>query len=195
AYLAGFDIVRDCMNDDTVRGFMNKMLEEEVITTLPLDKKDLEDFAAAVQDRFNNHFVNHEMMSISLNSTSKWRARNMPSFLEYVEKTGKLPPCLTMSLAAYLAFYSNDLQALDEKGLHARRPKGNEYVINDDRWALEFFWNHREDTPEQLVHAALSNEEMWGRDLTAVPGLEEATVRNLKLIRGEGALAAFRSCL
>ena len=100
-----------------------------------------------------------------------------------------------MSLAAYLAFYSNDLQALDEKGLHARRPKGNEYVINDDRWALEFYWNHRADTPEQLVHAALSNEEMWGRDLTAVPGLEEATVRNLKLIRGEGALAAFRSCL
>jgi len=195
AYLAGFDIVRDCMNDDTVRGFMNKMLEEEVIPTLPLDRKDLEDFAAAVQDRFNNPFVNHELMSISLNSTSKWRARNMPSFLEYIEKTGKLPPCLTMSLAAYLAFYSNDLQALDEKGLHARRPKGNEYVINDDRWALEFYWNHRADTPEQLVHAALSNEEMWGRDLTAVSGLEEATVRNLKLIRGEGALAAFRSCL
>ena len=38
-------------------------------------------FAAAVQDRFNNPFVNHELMSISLNSTSKWKARNMPSFL------------------------------------------------------------------------------------------------------------------
>ena len=44
-----------------------------------------------MQDRFNNPFVNHELMSISLNSTSKWRARNMPSFLEYIEKNGKLP--------------------------------------------------------------------------------------------------------
>ncbi|MBR0150029.1 MAG: tagaturonate reductase, partial [Synergistaceae bacterium] len=26
AYLAGFDIVRDCMHNDTIRGFMNKML-------------------------------------------------------------------------------------------------------------------------------------------------------------------------
>ena len=92
AYLAGFDIVRDCMQDDTVRGFMNKMLNEEVIPTLPLDKKDLTDFASAVQDRFNNPFVDHELMSISLNSTSKWRARNMPSFLEYVEKTGRAAP-------------------------------------------------------------------------------------------------------
>ncbi len=195
AYLAGFDIVRDCMENDTIRGFMNRMLEEEVIPTLPLDKKDLEEFAAAVQDRFNNPFVNHELMSISLNSTSKWRARNMPTFLDYVKETGKLPPFLTMSLAAYIAFYSSDLQALDEKGLHARRPKGNEYVINDDRWALEFFWNHRKDTPEELVHAVLTNEQMWGQDLSKVPGLEEATVKNLKLIREKGALAAYASCL
>ena len=195
AYLAGFDIVRDCMENDTIRGFMNRMLEEEVIPTLPLDKKDLEEFAAAVQDRFNNPFVNHELMSISLNSTSKWRARNMPTFLDYVKEKGKLPPFLTMSLAAYIAFYSSDLQALDEKGLHARRPKGNEYVINDDRWALEFFWNHRKDTPEELVHAVLTNEQMWGQDLSKVPELEEATVKNLKLIREKGALAAYASCL
>ena len=195
AYLAGFDIVRNCMEDDTIRGFMNKMLEQEVIPTLPLDRKDLEDFAAAVQDRFNNPFVNHELMSISLNSTSKWRARNMPSFLEYVEKTGKLPPCLTMSLAAYIAFYSSGLKALDDKGLHAVRPKGNEYVISDDRWALEFYWNHKDDSAEDLVKAVLGNADMWGRDLNAVPGLTEATVKNLTMIREKGAKAAFASCL
>ena len=61
-------------------------------------------FAAAVQDRFNNPFVNHELMSISLNSTSKWRARNMPSFLEYIKEKGQLPPCLTMWVSALFAF-------------------------------------------------------------------------------------------
>ena len=70
AYLGGFDIVRDCMADDTVRSYMNKMLYEEVIPTLPLDKEDLMQFAGAVQDRFNNPFVDHELMSISLNSIS-----------------------------------------------------------------------------------------------------------------------------
>ena len=195
AYLAGFDIVRDCMHDDTVRGFMNRMLNEEVIPTLPLDKKDLDEFARAVQDRFNNPFVNHELMSISLNSTSKWKARNLPSFLEYVEEKGKLPVCLTTSLAAYIAFYSNDIQELNDKGLVCRRPKGNEYTVSDDRWALEFYWNHREDSAEDLVHAVLTNEEMWGQDLTKISGLEKAVTEKLIQIRTEGAKAAYQSCL
>ncbi len=195
AYLAGFDIVRDCMHDDTVRGFMNKMLNEEVIPTLPLDKKDLDDFAAAVQDRFNNPFVNHELMSISLNSTSKWRARNMPTFLDYVEKNGQLPKCLTASLAAYIAFYSNDIQELNDKGLVCRRPKGNDYVVSDDRWVLEFYAARKDAAPEALVHDVLTNEQMWGQDLTQVPGLEPEIVRILKLIREKGALEAYKEAI
>ena len=129
AYLAGYDIVRDCMQDDVILGFMNRMLHEEVIPTLPLDRQDLEAFAAAVQDRFNNPFINHELMSISLNSTSKWKARNMPSFLAYIEEQKKLPKCLTMSLAAYIAFYSNDIQERTADGLICKRPAGNTYKI------------------------------------------------------------------
>ena len=195
AYLAGFDIVRDCMEDDTVRGFMNKMLYDEIIPTLPLDKKDLEDFAAAVQDRFNNPFVNHELMSISLNSTSKWRARNMPSFLEYVEKMGKLPACLTMSFAAYIAFFSSDIQERTDKGLVCKRPKGDTYTCSDDGWALDFYYAHKDDSAADLVHAVMTNQQMWGQDLTQVPGFEAAVVKGLEQIRAQGAKAAYASCL
>ena len=195
AYLAGYDIVRDCMHDETILGYMNRMLYDEVIPTLPLEKKDLEDFARAVQDRFNNPFVNHELMSISLNSTSKWRARNMPSFLDYVQGKGKLPPCLTTSFAAYVAFYSSESQALTEQGLICRRPKGNEYTVNDDRSVLEFYWQHRNDSPEELIHAVMTNEDMWGTDLTKVNGFEAAAAGILKTIRTEGALKAFENCL
>ncbi len=195
AYLAGFDIVRDCMHDATVLGYMNQMLYDEVIPTLPLDRQDLMDFAAAVQDRFNNPFVNHELMSISLNSTSKWRARNMPTFLDYVQEKGALPPCLTTSFAAYLAFYSSEIQALTDKGLLCRRPKGDEYTVSDDRWVLEFYWAHRNDPPEELAHAVMTHTDMWGQDLTQVPGFEEAAGRILRQIRTEGALAAYKACL
>ncbi|MCI8697586.1 MAG: tagaturonate reductase [Oscillospiraceae bacterium] len=195
AYLAGFDIVRDCMQDNTVRGFMNKMLYEEVIPTLPLDKKDLEGFAAAVQDRFNNPFVDHELMSISLNSTSKWRARNLPSLLEYVEAKSTLPPCLTMSFAAYAAFFSRDIQGLTDQGLVCRRPAGNEYVCSDDRWVLETYYSHRSDSAEALIHAVMTDERMWGRDLTQIPGFETAAASGLRLIREKGAKAAYASCL
>ena len=195
AYLAGEDIVRDCMNDEVIKGFMNKMLYDEVIPTLPLDKDDLLKFAAAVSDRFNNPFVNHELMSISLNSTSKWKARNMPSFLEYIKEEGRLPECLTMSLAAYIAFYSNDIQALTDAGLVCKRPAGNEYTVSDDRWVLEFYYDHKDDSEEELVHAVLTNEKMWDQDLTQIEGLEAKVTENLKKIHTEGAKAAYASCL
>ena len=195
AYLAGYDIVRDCMQDDVILGFMNRMLHEEVIPTLPLDRQDLEAFAAAVQDRFNNPFINHELMSITLNYTSKWRARNMPSLLEYAQTAGKLPPCLAMSFAAYIAFYSSDIQALTEQGLVCRRPKGNEYTVSDDRWVLEFYYSRRGVSDETLVHDVMTNEKMWGQDLTLVPGFEQAAAENLRCIRTEGARAAFAACL
>ncbi len=195
AYLAGFDIVRDCMQDETVLGFMNKMLYDEVIPTLPLDKEDLMNFAGAVQDRFNNPFVNHELMSISLNSTSKWRARDLPSLQEYTEAKGVLPPCLTTSFAAYMAFYSSDIQELTDAGLVCRRPKGNTYTVSDDRFVLEFYYDHRNDDAKTLTHAVMTDERMWGMDLTTIPGFEAAAAEKLELIRKEGALKAYACAL
>ena len=197
AYLAGQNIVRDCMQNENIAGFMNKMLNDEVIPTLVdhLDKNDLDEFASAVKDRFNNPFVNHELMSISLNSTSKWKARNMPSFLQYIEKNGKLPVCLTMSLAAYIAFYSNDISELTDAGLICKRSAGNTYTVSDDRWALEFYYEHRNDSEEELVRAVLGNKKMWDRDLNDIAGLTDAVVKDLKKIRTEGAEAAYAGCL
>lgn len=194
AYLAGFDIVRECMNDETIRAFMNKMLYDEIIPTLPLDKKDLMDFAEAVQDRFNNPFVNHELISISLNSTSKWRARNMPSLLEYFEEKRTLPPCLTMSLAAYIAFYSNNIQELTDKGLICRREK-NAYTVSDDRSVLEFYYARKDYGVESLVHDVLCNKDFWGQDLTCITGLEQKVDEYLRLIRTKGSEEAFKSVI
>ena len=118
----------------------------------------------------------------------------MPSLLEYIEEKKALPPCLTMSLAAYIAFYSSDIQELNEKGLVCKREK-NAYTISDDRWALEFFFAHKDDSPEQLVHAVLTNKDMWGQDLTEIAGFEAEVVKDLKKIRANGAEAAFKSVL
>ena len=195
AFLAGFDIVRDCMQDDTVRAFMNRMLRDEVIPTLPLDKKDLEAFAAAVEERFNNPFVDHALLSITLNSTSKWRARNMPTLLDYVGSRKTLPPCLATSLAAYIAFYSDDIRELKDREMICGRPGGGEYAVSDDPDILKFYYNRRGEAPEQLTREVLANEGFWGTDLTKVPGLEKFVAGTLALIRKEGAAAAFRKAL
>lgn len=194
AYLAGYDIVRDCMKNPGVVGYMNKMLSEEIVPLLPETCQNSAEFAEAVKDRFNNPFIDHSLLSISLNSTSKWRARNMPSFLDYIERYGKLPTCLTMSFAAYIAFYSSGVTVLDDAGLHCTR-QGNEYVCMDDRWVLEFFYEHKGEKPETLVPAVMKNERMWGRDLTEIEGFEALVIKYLGMIMKAGAQSAYTSCL
>ena len=195
AYLAGFDIVRDCMQDEVICAFMNKTLNEEVIPTLPLPRADLEAFAAAVKDRFNNPFVDHELLSISLNSTSKWKARCLPSMQAYIEAQGRLPACLTMSLAACIAFYSSDIQGMENGRMICRRPAGNTYAVQDDAWVLDFYCARKNASAAELARDVLANTQMWDTDLTAVPGLLDAVTADLEKIRAEGARAAYAACL
>ena len=99
------------MKDPVIRKYMEETLYNEVIPTLSLSKEDCEEFAKAVIDRFLNPFVDHRLLSISLNSVSKWEARCLPSFLGYVKKFDKLPKYLTFSIAALMSFYTSQTEA------------------------------------------------------------------------------------
>lgn len=189
AYLAGFDIVRDCMADEVVRGFMNKMLFDEILPILDVDGA--EEFAASVQNRFNNPFIDHKLLDISLNSTSKWRARNLPSLLEYVEKFHRLPACLTASFAFYIAFYRG--RELRPEGLIGQR-KGSEYLIRDGRPVLEFFAEHSSASNQELVRRLMKRSDFWGQDLTAIPGMEAAVNKLLAEMEEQGVHSVMARC-
>ena len=190
AYLAGQDIVRSCMEDENIRTFMNNAIYEEIIPTLDLPKEDLLDFAAAVTERFNNPYIDHRLLDISLNSTSKWKARVMPSVTEYYKRNGSLPKRLTFSFAAYIAFYHTAKERGEGclKGIRG----DSTYDIKDDAWVLDFFYDHREDTAEEIVHAVVNNDRMWGTALAELPGFEAAVLSDLKNIESLGAADAIR---
>lgn len=192
AYLAGQDIVRNCMSDDVIREFMNRTIYQEIIPTLTLPEDELKEFAAAVTDRFNNPFIDHALLAISLNSTSKWKARVMPSLKGYVEKFGKLPKCITASLAFYIAFYRG--QRLDDQGFYGLRGD-QEYPINDDRSIQEFYYAHKNDSAEELTKAVLSNTSFWDEDLTRIDGLYDQVAANLKAIEEKGTYEVMKECL
>ena len=187
SFLCGHNIVLESMNDPDVRAFIKKTVYEEVIPTLTLPKEELKAFAAAVETRFENPYVKHALLAISLNSVSKWRARCMPSLLGYVDKTGKLPVHLTFSLAALMAFYT--ASELREGKLVGHRGE-EEYLISDDAAVLEFFAAHSSDRAEEFVAAFLSREDFWGRDLTQVAGLKAAVTAYLEDIQANGMRAA-----
>ena len=187
SWLKGNDVVNQSMKDDVMRDFMMKTIHEEVIPTLSLPEHELKAFADAVVDRFNNPFIKHSLLAISLNSVSKWKARCMPSFLGYIEKFGKLPEHLTFSLAALMAFYTGE--ELRDGVLIGHR-KAEEYQVKDDQDVLEFFMKTSGNETSEFVHAFLSNEAFFGQDLTKIEGLSEQTAVYLNEIRTKGMEAA-----
>ena len=189
SYLCGNDIVLESMQDEMILNYIKETIFEEVIPTLTLPKEDLESFAQAVLTRFNNPYVKHALLSISLNSVSKWRARCMPSFLAYVSKEGKLPKHLTFSLAALLAFYTGS--EIRDKALIGHRGE-QEYKILDDAAVLEFFAANSGKDACEYAKAVLANQDFWGQDLTEVPGALEAVAGYLEQIRKNGMREAVK---
>ena len=165
AYLKGFNIVRDCMNDDGVRGFMEETIYDEIIPTLSLPEQELKDFAHAVTERFKNPFIDHRLLDISLNSVSKWRARCLPSVKGYFEKFGKAPKNLSASFRALVEFYSRgEKWNADGNALEAKR--GDEtYLVRDDKKVLEWFLANRTLPLDDLVKACAANADFWGEDI------------------------------
>ena len=107
AYLYGLTTVGECMKDETVSAYLKKVLFEEVVPTLGNSERDIQ-FAKDVLERFSNPFIKHLLLSIALNSVSKFKVRVLPTILEYKEQNGSYPKALTMSLAALIAFYRTD---------------------------------------------------------------------------------------
>ncbi|MFV0402033.1 MAG: tagaturonate reductase [Oscillospiraceae bacterium] len=183
AFLAGEDIVRDCMADPTIRGFMERALNDEILPTLTLPAQEVRDFAASVLERFENPFIDHALLSITLNSVSKWKARVLPSFRDSVRNTGKLPDCMTFSLAALIALYNGNSM---ENGALMGSRNGQPYAIQDDAPVLEFFLQNSALPATELAEKVLSNTAFWSEDLTAYEGFAEKVARYLEAIRQRG---------
>lgn len=142
ARLAGLETVGEAMEDELIYSYMHKCLFDEIIPTLDLPKDELVQFANDVIERFKNPFIKHYLLSIALNSVSKFKVRDLPSLLGYIDEFGKEPECLVFSLAALIKFY-----------------KGDE--ANDDPSVMEFMKNA--STAE-----ILASTDCWGQDLTSL---------------------------
>ncbi|NLI21850.1 MAG: tagaturonate reductase [Clostridiales bacterium] len=183
AFLCGHDTVLEAMNDPLIRGFMQHTLYDEVIPTLTLPREDLLRFAEAVTGRFENPFIKHALLSICLNSVSKWRARCLPSLLSYIENTGELPPRLTFSLAALLALYGGG--TLRDGTLNCLRG-GEPYALRDDDAVLRFFADNAGKPAAEQAARFLARADFFGQDLTAIPGLLASVTQSLEDIGRRG---------
>jgi tagaturonate reductase len=143
-----------------------------------------------VLERFANPYIKHLLLSITLNSVSKFKTRVLPSITGFINKQGKLPRNLTFSLAALIAFYNGaNLNNGELSGIR----HGEIYPIKDDVPVLERFASLYKDadlsnpnTAKRIAHAVLSSIDWWGEDLSAIAGFEDAAAGELASIWEKG---------
>lgn len=169
-YLCGFETVEQIINDKTFNSYISKGIFEEIIPVINGEK--LNEYANDVIERFKNPYLNHKLISISLNSVSKFKARVLPSIQDYINKFDKTPQILTFSFAALIHFY--------KKGINS--------FVNDEKRFLEImndiFTNS--NSPEDIVNSVLKNEELWAEDLTKIKHLEKAVTKYYRSIEENG---------
>lgn len=192
SFHAGNDTVLESMNDELIYQFMHRTIFNEIIPTLSLPEEELSAFAEAVITRFKNPYIKHALLSISLNSVSKWKTRCMPSLTSYYKNKGEVPKLLAFSLAALFYFYMGE--KIENGSLIGTR-NSKPYNITDDEEILKFFMEKSDLSNKEYAYAIMSNSDFWGEDLTLINNFTNIISGYLDSIDASGMRETIRTLL
>ena len=185
AYLAGFDYVKDGMNDNVFSAFVANLMQKDIASAIPyeMEQRQITAFSEKVLDRFRNPFLKHKWINITLQNTMKMRNRNIPVLLRYQELFGSAPKWMSTGFAGFLLF----MKAVKKEGRSYYGMRNNEYYeINDDQAGYFYdLWN-RELPVGAIVKAILSNSDLWGTNISAFTAFEESVIQKLSSMITKG---------
>ncbi len=193
AVLAGFNTVKEAMQDGEFKEYMLKVMTNDIIPVLLLSgipREEANDFARNVLDRFSNPFIEHKWISITMQYSSKMKMRNLPVLLGFYSEFRSVPEYLSLGFAGYILFMKG---GGEDSGFESRAD-GLTYTIQDDK--APFFsqaWGSL--TVEELVIGVLQEESLWGTDLTEIQGFSQAVTANLTSLIEQGPKQTIRNML
>ncbi len=177
AYLSGIDTVGEAVNDPVIGKFVRDFVFEEVNPTIDLPQDQMTAFANSVIERYQNPFIRHELMSIALNSTTKFKTRLLPTLTDYVRIKGELPQHLLFSFAALVTF-------------HKGKRGEEDIALKDDpeylaKW--KELWDGFDGCYKCLAKKALGWTEAWGMNMNEIhPEITATVAKYLEAIGTKG---------
>lgn len=190
AFLAGFETVKEAMDDPAFSSYISNLLLHELAIAIPypVDQAVAAQFGQRVLDRFQNPYIRHYWKSITMQYSAKMKMRCLPILLEYHEKHGKLPELFARGFAAWLYF----MRVQEKEGRYYGELNGQPYEVTDDMSAV-FCKRWEELTPGELVFATLADKSFWKHDLSLLPGWYDLVLQQLEEIMHQGMPATLVS--
>lgn len=189
AYCAGLDTVQQMTEDPVVSRYLRQVMFQEIVPFVPLPPAERQAYAETTLERFGNRFIRHELISIALNSVSKWKVRVLPTVKDHAATNGAVPAGLAFSLAALLWFYRGRMV----DGVYTGMREAGAYPIRDDAAVIAKLASAWEGDDGALAASTLLGDaSLWGEDLTALPGLANQVSAALRAIAAHGMKVALQ---
>ncbi|MCC8173527.1 MAG: tagaturonate reductase [Odoribacter sp.] len=178
----GSETVKDAFNNPLVEKFINSMVAEEVLPMIDEDKAELEAFAEGILERFYNPYIKHMLATISLNSLSKWEARNYPTVLDNYVKAGKTAKYNLFTFAALMVLYSGKSQI--------------DFTPDDTPEQVTFIQENWDSNDiEKTIIAIVTNRNIWKEDFTQIKTFIPTVTAYVKDILDNGMDQAIQDVL
>jgi tagaturonate reductase len=187
AFLAGFNTVREAMEDEAMSAFISSVMLADLIPGIPyaVDEKTAQRFGFQVLDRFRNPFIEHRWLAITMQYSAKMQMRNIPTLLHYYRHLGTTPRYISLGFAAYLLFMRATLQ--EDEVWYGERDGENYPIYDAQAGYFADLWKRL--SPTELTKAVLKNTTLWEQDLTQLPGFEKAVAAYLTQLLNNGIVA------
>jgi len=184
SFLGGFAITREVVQDDVFGRFTKELMHKEIAPAIPFDipVKQKEDFANSTFDRFCNPAIDHQLLSITVQYTSKMKMRNLPLIQRHYELNSSAPLRMAAGFGAYLLFLK--VTRKDENKYFGERD-GVEYEIKDDS-APYFYEVWQQYEAAEVPAVVMRNKALWEVDLTQYPGFLTAVEKQLNSMLTNG---------
>lgn len=194
ACLAGFDLVKEAMEDKLLSSYVTGLMKDEIAPCICNENISLQEalaFSGKVIERFSNPFIDHKWLSITLNYTQKIKMRNVPVLLKHYEQHSTVPALMATGFAAYLLFMKCSTQ---EEGKYVGEINGAVYILQDEQAA--YYCDLWKSHPlEEIAKMALSNHHLWGTNLAQLPGFAAAVQAELESIIQNGMMNVLKETL
>jgi tagaturonate reductase len=179
-FLSGMETVRQSMENPTLENFISELTLDELAPAIPyeVDLERARTFGRQVLDRFRNPYIKHQLIDITVQYTAKMKMRNVPTLVSYFKKSGTVPAKMAEGFAAYVLFMKP--VSTEGKAYFGER-NGERYPIRCD--AAPYFdalYKKHGENYASLTQELLADSELWGADLSALSGFQEAVLENIQ---------------
>ncbi len=178
-YLSGFDYISEVMEQPAFVNLVKTYMAREAGETVTAPAGfDIEAYKQQLRERFSNKALKHRTWQIAMDGSQKLPQRLLETLREQLQGNGHID-ILCLGVAAWIRYVSG----VDEKG--------NAIEVSDPlAKELRAACDANQGNPAGMVHAVVSIEKVFGRDLINEARFVTTTTQWLERFYAKGVLAS-----